>query len=84
MFITSLRIRRRRQYLQLDITQLLAEEGIDSNLLMPRHQGTEERVSAPDSPLPPVANYLPLEVRPISQAMSAQFSLVSKVIVQMF
>ncbi|XP_067102135.1 dynein axonemal heavy chain 1 [Osmerus mordax] len=54
--------RRRRQYLQLDIAQLLEEEGIDSNLLMSRHQGTEECVTTPDSPLPPVANYLPLEV----------------------
>uniref|UniRef100_A0AAZ3Q3C2 Dynein heavy chain 1, axonemal n=1 Tax=Oncorhynchus tshawytscha TaxID=74940 RepID=A0AAZ3Q3C2_ONCTS len=54
--------RRRREYLKLDIAQLLTEQGIDSNLLMPRHHSIEEHVTTPENPLPPVSNYLPLEV----------------------
>ncbi|KAL0978572.1 hypothetical protein UPYG_G00172390 [Umbra pygmaea] len=52
--------RRRREYLKLDISQLLTEQGIDSNLLMPRHQSSEQHVTTPQDP--PVSNYLPLEV----------------------
>ncbi|KAM3838092.1 dynein axonemal heavy chain 1-like [Diretmus argenteus] len=52
--------RRRREYLKLDIAQLLAEKGIDSNLLMPRHQTSrEEHVT---TEVPPVSDYLPLEM----------------------
>ncbi|KAM4613811.1 dynein axonemal heavy chain 1 [Polymixia lowei] len=55
--------RRRREYLNLDISQLLAEIGIDSSLLMPRHQSSsEEHVTTPENPAPPVDNYLPLEI----------------------
>ncbi|KAJ7998998.1 hypothetical protein DPEC_G00210820 [Dallia pectoralis] len=54
--------RRRREYLKLDIAQLLNENGIDSNLLLPRHQSREQDMTTPDNPLPPVSNYLPLEV----------------------
>lgn len=52
--------RRRREYLTLDFEQILAEKGINSNLIMPRHQSSsDEHVTIPDSPMPP---YLPLEV----------------------
>uniref|UniRef100_A0A8C9ZPR8 Dynein axonemal heavy chain 1 n=1 Tax=Sander lucioperca TaxID=283035 RepID=A0A8C9ZPR8_SANLU len=34
--------RRRREYLKLDVEQLLAEKGICSNLLMPRHQSSSD------------------------------------------
>ncbi|XP_019911214.2 dynein heavy chain 1, axonemal [Esox lucius] len=54
--------RRRREYLKLDIAQLLKEKGIDSNLLLPRHQSSEQDVTTLENPLPPVSNYLPLEV----------------------
>lgn len=52
--------RRRREYLALDFEQLLAEKGIDSNLLMPSHWGSrDEHATTPDNPVSP---YLPLEV----------------------
>ncbi|XP_026203417.1 dynein heavy chain 1, axonemal [Anabas testudineus] len=52
--------RRRREYLQLDFEQLLAEKEIDSNLVMPRHPSTsDEHVNTADSPVSP---YLPLEI----------------------
>ncbi|KAL7843672.1 hypothetical protein AOLI_G00251840 [Acnodon oligacanthus] len=59
--------RRRREYLKLDITQLLAELGIDSNQLVSRELSSEAH---PENSCPPVAkkpclpvsNYLPLEV----------------------
>ncbi|KAM7402690.1 hypothetical protein PAMP_017906 [Pampus punctatissimus] len=52
--------RRRREYLKLDFVQLLAETGIDSNLLMPRRWGSsDEHVTSPDNPVSP---YLPLEI----------------------
>ncbi|CAL8336191.1 unnamed protein product [Merluccius merluccius] len=56
--------RRRREYLKLDIEQLLSEKGVDSKLLMSRHQtsGGEDHVADPDKPTPPVSNYLPLEI----------------------
>ncbi|XP_030634236.1 dynein heavy chain 1, axonemal [Chanos chanos] len=54
--------RRRRDYLRLDINQLLAEHGIDSNLLMPQQLSNEEHVTNPENPCPPVSNYLPLEI----------------------
>ncbi|XP_029908318.1 dynein heavy chain 1, axonemal [Myripristis murdjan] len=55
--------RRRREYLKLDIVQLLAEKGINSNLLMPRHQSSgNQHVTTPDNYAPPVSNYLPLEI----------------------
>ncbi|XP_067444208.1 dynein axonemal heavy chain 1 isoform X2 [Thunnus thynnus] len=51
--------RRRREYLKLDFAQLLADKGIDSNLLMPRRWGSsDEHVTTPDNPVSP---YLPLE-----------------------
>ncbi|XP_041081390.1 dynein heavy chain 1, axonemal [Polyodon spathula] len=54
--------RRRQKYLSLDVSELLKDQGIDSNKLMPRHRDSgaqimiEERSESP----PPV--YLPLEV----------------------
>ncbi|GAA6221830.1 dynein heavy chain 1, axonemal-like [Lates japonicus] len=52
--------RRRREYLKLDFEQLLAEKGIDSNLLMPRHpSSSDEHVTTPDYSVSP---YLPLEI----------------------
>ncbi|TNN40911.1 Dynein heavy chain 1, axonemal [Liparis tanakae] len=49
--------RRRREYLKLDFEQLLAEEGVGSDLLILRHKSDGE-VTSPDEPAPP---YLPLE-----------------------
>ncbi|XP_040889376.1 dynein heavy chain 1, axonemal [Toxotes jaculatrix] len=51
--------RRRREYLNLDFEQLLAEKGIDSNLLMPRSPSyRDENVTTVDL----VSPYLPLEI----------------------
>ncbi|XP_066527086.1 dynein axonemal heavy chain 1 [Hoplias malabaricus] len=67
--------RLRREYLKLDITQLLAKLGIESNQLMPRKLSIEAPTeeSCPGAskgpcpptakkPCPPVSNYLPLEI----------------------
>ncbi|KAI4827733.1 hypothetical protein KUCAC02_031105 [Chaenocephalus aceratus] len=52
--------RRRREYLKLDIEQLLAEQGIYSNLLMPTHQSSsEDHETTTDNPVSP---YLSLQV----------------------
>ncbi|XP_064422227.1 dynein axonemal heavy chain 1 [Latimeria chalumnae] len=53
---------RRRQYLKLDIAQLLAKQGIVSNQLMPRHRGVDNQLDADNRKLPPFPIYLPLEV----------------------
>uniref|UniRef100_A0A8C0W387 Dynein axonemal heavy chain 1 n=1 Tax=Castor canadensis TaxID=51338 RepID=A0A8C0W387_CASCN len=54
--------RRKRQYLSLDIEQLLAKEGIDSNKLMPRHPDPQnpQTIEQGHDPLFPI--YLPLKV----------------------
>ncbi|CAO2638238.1 Dynein axonemal heavy chain 1 [Lemmus lemmus] len=54
--------RRKRQYLSLDIEQLLANEGIDSNKLMPRHPDPQhpQTIEQGHDPLFPI--YLPLKV----------------------
>uniref|UniRef100_H0V0D2 Dynein axonemal heavy chain 1 n=1 Tax=Cavia porcellus TaxID=10141 RepID=H0V0D2_CAVPO len=54
--------RRKRQYLSLDIEQLLASEGIDSNKLMPRHPDPQnpQTIEQGHDPLFPI--YLPLKV----------------------
>ncbi|XP_054832932.1 dynein axonemal heavy chain 1 [Eublepharis macularius] len=54
--------RRRRLYLSLDITELLANAGIDSNELMPRHQDPANMptIEQKKDPLFPI--FLPLEV----------------------
>ncbi|CAM4600221.1 unnamed protein product [Caretta caretta] len=54
--------RRRRLYLKLDIAQLLANEGIDSNQLMPRHQDPDNMptIEQKRDPLFPI--YLPLQI----------------------
>ncbi|XP_072845881.2 dynein axonemal heavy chain 1 isoform X3 [Pogona vitticeps] len=54
--------RRRRLYLSLDISQLLKNEGVDSNDLMPRHQDPANMptIEQNNDPLFPV--YLPLEI----------------------
>nr|XP_001915928.3 dynein heavy chain 1, axonemal isoform X2 [Equus caballus] len=54
--------RRKRLYLSLDIEQLLANEGIDSNKLMPRHPDPHhpQTIEQGHDPLFPV--YLPLKV----------------------
>ncbi|KAM8915859.1 dynein axonemal heavy chain 1-like [Spinachia spinachia] len=51
--------RRRREYLKLDFEQLLAEKGIDPNILIPRHpSNSDEHVTTIDN----VSTYLPLEI----------------------
>ncbi|MGH0183081.1 UNVERIFIED_CONTAM: hypothetical protein FKN15_013335 [Acipenser sinensis] len=54
--------RRRQKYLSLDIYELLKDQGIDSNKLMPRHHdsGTQIIIEETSESPPPV--YLPLEV----------------------
>ncbi|XP_075795609.1 dynein axonemal heavy chain 1 isoform X2 [Pelodiscus sinensis] len=54
--------RQRRLYLKLDIAQLLANEGIDSNQLMPRHQDPDNMptIEQKRDPLFPI--YLPLQI----------------------
>uniref|UniRef100_A0A8D2DP18 Dynein axonemal heavy chain 1 n=1 Tax=Sciurus vulgaris TaxID=55149 RepID=A0A8D2DP18_SCIVU len=54
--------RRKREYLSLDIEQLLANEGIDSNELMPRHPDPlhPQTIEQGHDPLFPI--YLPLKV----------------------
>ncbi|XP_075430348.1 dynein axonemal heavy chain 1 isoform X2 [Ascaphus truei] len=54
--------RRRRQYLKLDITRLLTDEGIDSNLLMPRHTDPNNLPCVGQKTEGPLPTYLPLEV----------------------
>ncbi|TTB85611.1 Dynein heavy chain 1, axonemal [Bagarius yarrelli] len=57
--------KRRREYLKLDIAQLLTDLNIDSNQLIPRSSEDETEsysVSTSTSPSPPVGNYLPLEI----------------------
>ncbi|XP_046731532.1 dynein axonemal heavy chain 1 [Silurus meridionalis] len=49
--------KQRREYLLLDIAQLLADLGIDSSQLVPRTTSSEDQ---PESP--PADNYLPLEI----------------------
>lgn len=58
--------RRKRLYLSLDINQLLADEGIDSNMLMPRHPDPQnpQTIEQGHDPLFPV--YLPLKVSLVS------------------
>lgn len=58
--------RRKRLYLSLDIKQLLANEGIDSNNLMPRHPDPyhPHTIEQGHDPLFPI--YLPLKVSPAS------------------
>ncbi|ERE91881.1 dynein heavy chain 1, axonemal-like protein [Cricetulus griseus] len=54
--------RRKRQYLSLDIEQLLANEGIEANNLMPRHPDLQhpQTIEQGHDPLFPI--YLPLKV----------------------
>ncbi|KAG8436117.1 hypothetical protein GDO86_007286 [Hymenochirus boettgeri] len=54
--------RRRRQYLKLDISQLLTKKGIDSNLLMPRHTNPEKMPCIGQRTGALLPMYLPLEV----------------------
>ncbi|KAM9362199.1 LOW QUALITY PROTEIN: dynein axonemal heavy chain 1 [Symphorus nematophorus] len=52
--------RLRREYLKLDFEQLLAEKGVNTNLLRPRHHSRNDQPAAtPDNPVSP---YLPLEI----------------------
>ncbi|XP_030045280.1 dynein heavy chain 1, axonemal-like, partial [Microcaecilia unicolor] len=53
---------RKRQYLNLDINQLLADEGIDSNQLIPRHPDMENLPTIEKNAGAPLPVYLPLEV----------------------
>lgn len=61
-FPSSSSARRKRLYLSLDIEQLLASEGIDSNKLMPRHPDPyhPQTIEQGHDPLFPI--YLPLKV----------------------
>nr|XP_009665828.1 PREDICTED: dynein heavy chain 1, axonemal [Struthio camelus australis] len=54
--------RRRRLYLSLDIAQLLAIEGIDSNQLMPRHHEPDNMPAIEDKRDPVFPIYLPLKI----------------------
>ncbi|XP_029455356.1 dynein heavy chain 1, axonemal [Rhinatrema bivittatum] len=54
--------RRKRQYLKLDINQLLIDEGIDSDQLMPRHPDLENVPTIEKNAEAPFPIYLPLEV----------------------
>lgn len=58
--------RRKQLYLSLDIEQLLANEGIDSDKLMPRHPDPRnpQTIEQGHDPLFPI--YLPLKVSPAS------------------
>lgn len=58
--------RRKRLYLSLDIERLLAHEGIDSNMLMPRHPDPHnpQTIEQGHDPLFPI--YLPLKVSIVS------------------
>lgn len=51
----------------MDISELLAEQGVDSNLLISRHRSNVESTAKPNSPAPSVSNYLPLEVHEIEK-----------------
>lgn len=58
LYVFSYRLR--REYLKLDFEQLLAEKGIDPNILIPRHPSNGgEHVTTTDNPVSP---HLPLEV----------------------
>lgn len=63
-FPVSSSARRKRLYLSLDIGRLLANEGIDSNKLMPRHPdlSNPQTIEQGNDPLFPT--YLPLKVSP--------------------
>lgn len=65
-FPLSSSARRKRLYLSLDIAKLLANEGIDSNKLMPRHPDPyhPQTIEQGNDPLFPI--YLPLKVSPTS------------------
>ncbi|XP_075039903.1 dynein axonemal heavy chain 1 [Mixophyes fleayi] len=54
--------RRKREYLNLNITQLLANEGIDSNLLVPRHTDPSNLPCIGQNTGQLLPTYLPLEV----------------------
>ncbi|NXU71733.1 DYH1 protein, partial [Oreotrochilus melanogaster] len=54
--------RRRRLYLSFDINELLANEGIDSNELMPRHHDPGNMPTIEDKKDPVFPIYLPLEI----------------------
>ncbi|XP_040850525.1 dynein heavy chain 1, axonemal [Ochotona curzoniae] len=54
--------RRKRQYLSLDIEQLLVNEGIDSNKLMPRHPDPQSTPTTQQSRGRVFPTYLPLKV----------------------
>ncbi|NXW83841.1 DYH1 protein, partial [Alopecoenas beccarii] len=54
--------RRRRLYLSLDIVQLLASKGIDSNQLMPRHYDLDNMPTIAERADPIFPIYLPLKV----------------------
>ena len=58
--------RRKRLYLSLDIEQLLAQEGIDSNKLMPRHPDPQNPQTIEQGNDPIVPTYLPLKVSLVS------------------
>lgn len=71
-FPSSSSARRKRLYLSLDIEQLLANEGIDSNKLMPRHPDPyhPQTIEQGHDPLFPI--YLPLKVSPFPWRASGQ------------
>ncbi|NXV43351.1 DYH1 protein, partial [Uria aalge] len=54
--------RRRRRYLTFDIAQLLANKGIDSNQLMPRHHDLDNMPTIEEKKDPVFPIYLPLKI----------------------
>lgn len=65
--------RRRREYLTMDLSELLAEQGIDSNLLIPRHRINVESTDKPNDPALSVSNYLTLEVGEMFRTACVQY-----------
>ncbi|NXN35167.1 DYH1 protein, partial [Rhinoptilus africanus] len=54
--------KRRRRYLTFDIAQLLANKGIDSNQLMPRHHDLDNMPTIEEKKDPVFPIYLPLKI----------------------
>ncbi|NXU55546.1 DYH1 protein, partial [Turnix velox] len=52
----------RQRYLTFDITQLLADKGIDSNQLMPRHRDPDNMPTIEEKKDPVFPIYLPLKI----------------------
>uniref|UniRef100_A0A8C3K8B9 Dynein axonemal heavy chain 1 n=1 Tax=Calidris pygmaea TaxID=425635 RepID=A0A8C3K8B9_9CHAR len=58
----NMEVEKRRLYLTFDIAQLLANEGIDSNQLMPRHHNLDNMPTIEEKKDPVFPVYLPLKI----------------------